>query len=662
MVNSAEFSPNPFQQNVELPNNPEIIRGEVPLVAALKEFENGQEIRKEIPQDVKLKDTKHKHFAVFDGVSTSVGEEASNRAALESARYLGSYLDQKVKESKSTGEDVEAVVVKTIKESFKAAQKNIDQFTKSLTGVNETDLKAQTTAAVVRFVEGKAYFASIGDSEIWRYRDGQLDLLNEFDSAGTELYKMGQISAEQAQLFNRANNLESLKESLYRLEKKDPIGQKFPIEAALLIWKNTSQTLSACIGTESGQKVYDVPVGIEQLKTGDLYLVASDGNILSKERIKEIIEAGKDKTTNQLEEQIQTEADYISSSNFEGTAANKEFGGQHPLAKPDDVAAVLYRYTGEKIKPKLVKEEIFSGSSKKNQYAEKVKIFQSELVNLSEEEADDLRDKYLREVEEIEEQVIDVEVGIASVKDDLETAWIKDSQKSKLKLAELNVSLIELQTRKKELEYKAYSLRLEIIEPGLKRTVDKTCRDIPPLLKENQKVFVDGETARILGVSPNKKEYFILKDSEKNISAMGFIKKNRFAIEVQNFSDKLSFTEQDRIRNAVEPMDIVLNNERLKNEWEGAERRLVLAIRHKNELLHQIKKEQVMIVGENKRRGGAAIHDQAAIQEHLQAMEAKKIAERAFIKTKTGEVGEVDKPDTKLKKVGIKGFFSKFFS
>lgn len=125
--------------------------------------------------------------------------------------------------------------------SISALREGITQVNSALFQQQEQDEKLSgmgTTLSVIWMSEHFAYLGHVGDSRIYRFREGKLEQMTDDHSLVGELMRAGYLTPEQAE--NHPN-------------------------------KNV---ILRAVGTETG---IDVDLAVEERKPGDLWLICSDG-------------------------------------------------------------------------------------------------------------------------------------------------------------------------------------------------------------------------------------------------------------------------------------------------------------------------------------------------------------------------------------------------
>ncbi|MGN1369459.1 MAG: Stp1/IreP family PP2C-type Ser/Thr phosphatase [Aristaeellaceae bacterium] len=125
--------------------------------------------------------------------------------------------------------------------SISALREGITQVNSALFQQQEEDEKLSgmgTTLSVIWMSEHFAYLGHVGDSRIYRFREGKLEQMTDDHSLVGELMRAGYLTPEQAE--NHPN-------------------------------KNV---ILRAVGTETG---IDVDLAVEERKPGDLWLICSDG-------------------------------------------------------------------------------------------------------------------------------------------------------------------------------------------------------------------------------------------------------------------------------------------------------------------------------------------------------------------------------------------------
>lgn len=140
------------------------------------------------PSDPKTQESKGSLFIVADGMGGHKGGDVASRLAVEEIR--SHYYSAK-------GEDPAAALV----EAFQKANRSIyekAQNDESLTGMGTT-----CTAMVIR--QEFTYFAHVGDSRAYLYRQGELRQITEDHSLIGEMLRSGLISKEDARTHPQRN-------------------------------------------------------------------------------------------------------------------------------------------------------------------------------------------------------------------------------------------------------------------------------------------------------------------------------------------------------------------------------------------------------------------------------------------------------------------------
>ena len=181
-------------------------------------------------------------FILADGMG---GHQAGEVAAKEAVQYFLSRFQSAVPKS-DTPQDIQ--------EMIRAIIRDTNTFIFRLGQTHELLRGMGTTFCCLYFLEDFALYAHVGDSRIYRVRDGQVMQLTHDHSLLRELIDLGQIREQQIDEF---------------------------------LYKNI---ITRAIGTESN---VEPTVEVTPLQIGDLYLLCSDGlsDLLSVEEIQTVLVA-----------------------------------------------------------------------------------------------------------------------------------------------------------------------------------------------------------------------------------------------------------------------------------------------------------------------------------------------------------------------------------
>jgi serine/threonine protein phosphatase PrpC len=311
--------------------NPRLEGGE-PVMAGLDRVEGGKEIRKDPPEDVKLKDAENRLFGVFDGVSTAESSAlAAKLAAFTMHERLGADLERELANLANNGrlavEDRKDMMDDLVKARMRVAVRDAHERCvrfppiekKHPDGSTETVPTGVTTASVAKLVEmpdgeKHVYFANVGDSRVYlQDENGNLEALTTDDGILARAVRQGQVTPEQAMRIDQAKRKEDL----------DPEGQ------ALFAQRNV---VTESVGTPYSRKPDAVVVRMRTVRPGQRLVITSDGihdNLLMNDMRKVLAEAEDDR---RAEKALQLTADELSK------LSRKEYG----RGKKDDMSAVVY--------------------------------------------------------------------------------------------------------------------------------------------------------------------------------------------------------------------------------------------------------------------------------------------------------------------------------
>jgi protein phosphatase len=217
--------------------------------------------RRQRNEDSYLVNDKLGLYIVADGMGGHAGGEFASKIAVSTVEEIirgedrekskvqdNHYLDTAEGEQQSMGGGVEQ---ERLKDAINRAGNMIVR-----RAYEEPELKGMgTTATVMQVVDGKAYFAHVGDSRAYCVRDGQIIQITEDHSLVHEQLKSGLITEEEAKTHQ-------LKNIITR-----SVGVQEEVEVDTIVW---------------------------QLQKDDLYLMCSDGlsNMIDDDEIGEVIGKG----------------------------------------------------------------------------------------------------------------------------------------------------------------------------------------------------------------------------------------------------------------------------------------------------------------------------------------------------------------------------------
>lgn len=237
-------------------------------------------------------------FGVFDGVG---GEEGGEKASSMAMERVGDFIRQYGRSPRSLEEaqDILRQAILTAHTSIRKAQ-DVDP---NLQGM-------ATTATVGWMFEGKLLIASVGDSRLYRSREGKLEQLSRDDSAIPE------------ELRAKFNNV------------VDPQTELTPEE--LEIWKSRNKITNA-LGSEYFE---DPTIEVFDVAEGDQYLFTSDGltDPITDNELEKALASGESKTSLDL---LSEAAERARQGGVEKLAEEGKGIENNSRKKADDVSFVL---------------------------------------------------------------------------------------------------------------------------------------------------------------------------------------------------------------------------------------------------------------------------------------------------------------------------------
>ncbi len=296
-----------------------------PTITGLNKDRSG---RKEMCEDVKLNDPEKGLLLVGDGVSMAAGWFAARELATAVQENLGEALDQGIENELSVDgldQDQQMAKVDTlVRDRIEATLLEVNTKIHTEAASNPEMKSSATTASVTKLVEmpngvQRLFFSNAGDSRIYVKRGRELFQLTKDDN-----------------LFN------------FLLDKRVAEGQDREAAAAS-IERNMPQSKHAIVKSIGGQSDLEVSVQAVDVLPGDRILIVSDGvsDQFSNDEIKGKLDQSRDDRG--AERVLQNAAD--------ARAADEN----HPLSKPDDIAAAV-RTIGERGPDRsYLKEEVGEG-------------------------------------------------------------------------------------------------------------------------------------------------------------------------------------------------------------------------------------------------------------------------------------------------------------
>lgn len=187
----------------------------------------------------------HAHFyALADGMG---GHQAGEVAAREAVHTLCKIIEDKMHHA--SGHQSLSTVRRELQHAIELANFHVYKM-----GRNNPDLKGMgTTICCLYFHDQSVVYGHVGDSRIYRFRDGELEQMTRDDSLLRELIDQGHLSEEQASEF---------------------------------LYKNI---ITKAIGAEPS---IEPGVHYDEAREGDIYMMCSDGltDMLSDEEISKVME------------------------------------------------------------------------------------------------------------------------------------------------------------------------------------------------------------------------------------------------------------------------------------------------------------------------------------------------------------------------------------
>lgn len=291
-----------------------------------------KEERKEVCEDVSLKDDEMGLYMVADGVSTAGGWFASRETAMVCHEQLGEQLDKEVENLVSRmladqGNGEQSVTTQMIDQHIMAkmvgALVEADRRVKQAGQLKpDTYAHSATTVALGKLVElpngpdsfiQRFYFSSIGDSPIMIKRaDGKLEQVTRDDSMIQAAIDAGNITREEGdRIINAKDKYDLPREHHY-------------------LWGHR-QTIVKSIGI--GESPTDQEVFSIDLNPGDQIVMMSDGvsDQFTEAQLGQLVENG-----DQDDENIEAGLQNAALASARGGRRN------NPRAKKDDIAAVAH--------------------------------------------------------------------------------------------------------------------------------------------------------------------------------------------------------------------------------------------------------------------------------------------------------------------------------
>ncbi|MEW6407674.1 MAG: PP2C family serine/threonine-protein phosphatase [Patescibacteria group bacterium] len=295
--------------------------------------------------------------AVFDGMGGHAGGEIASGIAAEAMPEFDAIISKKIaaaemKEKKLTSEEEAELIGKELREFLIKVNSEIYQ-----TGKENPDLKGlASTASAMRFTRDgkKLVIGQMGDSRIYRLREGRLERISPEDSLVETAVKYGLIASDQniqeeididevekkmkeisgRKDMKKDEKQEALNELFnlitYLGQTREEYRERFGIDRKKIPIKNFRHIVS---GNALGIKDAEPHIVAYDVEAGDRYLVSSDGvhdNLTDEQIIQIMIKRGRP-------EEI--------AKNL--VLASKRISQDHknPRAKEDDMTAIIVEVT-----------------------------------------------------------------------------------------------------------------------------------------------------------------------------------------------------------------------------------------------------------------------------------------------------------------------------
>lgn len=281
----------------------------------------GQERRKEICEDVKLKNREKGLFLVADGVSSANGWAASRETAKVVYETLGESLDRGVEnivqEALKKGEHPLERVTQYVATQMIAAVGQAHSKIKVL-GANPEFRGAATTLSLTKMIalpdaDGKEvqrmFYLNIGDSRIYLSRNkNPLERITNDDSLLYQRVLRDEVTPEEAEQVDQVENPQTLPPELRVLAR-------------------SRNVITKAVGL--GDPVEGLQVSYVDVRRGDRVVLLSDG--ISDQLL-----------TREIDQRIQgSQLDGELETTLEEAAMRMSLEGKNPRAKGDDISAVV---------------------------------------------------------------------------------------------------------------------------------------------------------------------------------------------------------------------------------------------------------------------------------------------------------------------------------
>jgi PPM family protein phosphatase len=422
---------------------------------------------KPICEDSKINDPKRGLFMVADGVSTMNGALASRFVGGQMQKFLGDQLDNGIENNLKVGEvseeerisNVDFLVKTTIVEALN------DTHEKLRTGAHE---KAGTTASVVKLVElpggnSRMYFANIGDSRIYVFRNGKLKKLTKDDNAmfetiGQEVVPGTRFTEKDAETIDQARSADELSDD-HRMVKRF-VGHTISKIVGNRGAKHEDLGYVAKLTTENNDGNHKEVQHID-LNNGDRIVITSDGvhNQLLETEMANLMQANS-RSALSAETALQAKALEISHGGK----------GMNARSTKDDISAVVYEVGVKSEKVAETKEMRVVDDADLESWRATVKVLSKEMsalkrgldkVAVVKEEDDPELLELRRELNEKQQEWAQYDYGVRKVEYDRKVAVFDKEASTAAEKQEMSVAKARKDNAEKR--YGAYLMEAERI-------------------------------------------------------------------------------------------------------------------------------------------------------------------------------------------------------
>lgn len=282
----------------------------------------GRVERKEVCEDVKLKNRERGLFLVADGVSTAKGWLAARETARVMYEKLGEELDRGIennlKEARRAGEQPLERLTKFVALQMIAAVEEADSRIRAR-GIDPEFVGSATTLSLAKLVElpdGKGgtiqrlFFVNVGDSRIYiQHKNGRLRQMTRDDNLLEFRVDIGELTAQEAREIDQAPDPRRL-------------------DARLRAHVAQPSIITKSIG--GGDATVGLKVRFLDVQPGTRLVIVSDG--VSDQLVRPEIQSCLD---------AHTEDDQAEGA-LQQAAMERSLDGTHPRAKGDDISALVH--------------------------------------------------------------------------------------------------------------------------------------------------------------------------------------------------------------------------------------------------------------------------------------------------------------------------------